>query len=86
MPLAKPLPELQRDLSQMLTEGLKATIEYLQSLLPPAASKYDELYLMLGRYNALRELDRSGVAEGAEIRRIENQIRKDLLEIIDGLT
>ena len=69
MPLARPLPDIQRELRESLTDELKAVLARLQALLPENATKQDEILLLLGRYNDARRLERQGVATGEEVRR-----------------
>lgn len=86
MPLSRSLPDIQRDLRQLLTDDLKAVLDQLQALLPENAPKQDEIFLLLGRYNDARRLERQGTATGGEVRHIENQLRRDLLTFINELT
>ncbi len=86
MPLTKPLPELQRELRDLLAESTAAAIQRLQAELPENSPKQDELFLLSSRLDAARKLQGQGTARFDDILIIENQVRRDLLALVNALT
>ncbi len=84
--MAAHIPEIQQKVRETLVDDLAAAIKYLQSQLHERSPKQDELFLLLGRFNDARRIERQGTSDADEIRRIDSQVRRDLLSIVSTLT
>ncbi len=89
MPLAKPLPELQRELELQLAEGneyLPAILKQLQELLPVGSEKRNTAITMLARLNDANKKALRQTISDEDLQIEYNAIRADLLDFIHRLT
>ncbi len=85
MPLAKPLPELRRELEQHLVEDLPTAINALKTLLPEGSEKYRLLSTLLARLNdANKERFRNTISMEEYQRRCD-QVRADFFDLLPML-
>lgn len=85
MPIPKPLPELQQELRDLLTEDLAGALKMLQQLLPPGSEKHQTVTTLLGKLNDTNKARLRGTIANDELQLAYNQLRSDLLDLIDGL-
>ena len=85
MPLSKPLPALQQELRDLLVDDLAGALKMLQQLLPPGSEKAQTVTTLLGKLNDTNKARLRGTIANDELQRAYNQLRSDLLDLVDGL-
>ena len=85
MPIPKLLPVLQQELRDQLTEDLAGALKALQQLLPPGSEKYDTVTTLLGKLNDTNKARLRGTIANDDLQLAYNQLRSDLLDLIDAL-
>jgi len=85
MPLPKPLPELQKDLRDQLVDDLAGALKALQQILPPGSEKHQTTTTLLGKLNDTNKARLRGTISNEDLQLAYNQVRSDLLDLIDGL-
>jgi len=85
MPVPKPLPELQQDLRDQLVDDLAGALKALQQLLPSGSEKYQTATTLLGKLNDTNKARLRGTISNEDLQLAYNQVRSDLLDLIDGL-
>lgn len=85
MPLPKPLPELQQELRDQLVDDLAGALKALQQLLPPGSEKHQTATTLLGKLNDTNKARLRGTISNEDLQLAYNQLRSDLLDLIDGL-
>jgi len=85
MPLSKSLPDLRRDLQDLLTEDLAATLSALRELLPENTDKHGQTLVLLARLkDANKERLRNTLSPDEYQRRIDT-IRAECFDLLAGL-
>ncbi|MBK8966162.1 MAG: hypothetical protein IPM36_05680 [Lewinellaceae bacterium] len=85
MPLSKPLPELRRDLQDLLTEDLAAALSALRELLPENTDKHSLVLALLGRLkDANKERIRNTISNDDYQRRIDT-VRAECFDLVAAL-
>ncbi|MCB9316990.1 MAG: hypothetical protein H6569_12700 [Lewinellaceae bacterium] len=85
MPLSKPLPELRRDLQELLTEDLAAALSALRELLPENTDKHGLVLALLGRLkDANKERIRNTITNDDYQRRVDT-IRAECFDLVAAL-
>lgn len=85
MPLPKPLPELQQELRDQLVDDLAGALKALQQLLPPGSEKHQTATTLLGKLNDTNKARLRSTISNEALQLAYNQLRSDLLDLIDGL-
>ncbi|MBK9335270.1 MAG: hypothetical protein IPM98_01280 [Lewinellaceae bacterium] len=85
MPLPKPLATLQQDLRDQLVDDLAGALKALQTLLPPGSEKHQTATMLLGKLNDTNKARLRGTISNEALQLAYNQLRSDLLDLIDGL-
>lgn len=85
MPLSKPLPSLQQELRTQLVDDLAGAIKALLALLPPGSEKHQTATTLLGKLNDTNKARLRGTISNEALQLAYNQLRSDLLDLIDGL-
>jgi hypothetical protein len=85
MPLPKPLSEVKKDLQGLLVDDMQATIKTLQGWLPDGDKK-NQTILLEGRLNQATKDRVRNTASEETLQVANNQIRSNLLDLIDMLT
>jgi TonB family protein len=81
----KTLTEIQKDLREILPQGIDLTFQALKNLLSEGTDKYKDLILLESRYMETSRQMLQGILSN-EAAQIEfNKIRKDILDFIDCL-
>lgn len=86
MPLPKLLPELQQELRDQLVDDLAGALKTLQQLLPPGSEKHQTATTLLGKLNDTNKARLRSTISNEDLQLVYNQLRSDLLDLIDGLT
>ncbi|MBU6340621.1 MAG: hypothetical protein KGS48_03925, partial [Bacteroidetes bacterium] len=81
----KPLPELRRDLEDLLVQSLPDALKALRDLLPEGVNKHKQLLLLLGRLNAANKDKRDGVIDYQEYELRIAAVRRDTLDLLAEL-
>lgn len=85
MPLAKPLPDLRRQLQEILTEDLAAALNALRELLPEGSEKHKQVLALRARLNdANKERFRNTLSPDEYQRRVDT-IRAACFDLIGDL-
>ncbi|MCB9330194.1 MAG: hypothetical protein H6574_03855 [Lewinellaceae bacterium] len=85
MPLSKPLPELRRDLQELLTEDLAAALSALRELLPENTDKHGLVLALLGRLkDANKERIRNTITNDDYQRRVDT-VRAECFDLVAAL-
>lgn len=85
MPLPKALPDLQQELRDQLVDDLAGALKALQLLLPPGSEKHQTATTLLGKLNDTNKARLRGTISNEDLQLAYNQLRSDLLDLIDGL-
>ena len=85
MPLSKPLPEVIKDLEELLTEDLAKTIKTLQGLLSDNPDKRNQTILLEGRLNQISRDMSQNIIRHDDYQLETARIQKTLLDLISGL-
>jgi len=83
--MPKPLPELQQELRDQLVDDLAGALKALQQLLPPGSEKHQTATTLLGKLNDTNKARLRGTISNENLQLAYNQLRSDLLDLIDGL-
>lgn len=88
MPLTTPLPQLKRELEDMLLDMqyLATALQRLRDLLPETSEKRVTVLTLLGRLNDANKKALRGVLDNSDLQIEYNSIRSDLSDLIQGLT
>ncbi len=84
--MVKPFTDIIEELRRLLIEDVVGALKYLQKLLPANSLKQDEIILLLGKSSGIRRMELQGTSTIDEIRRLDNEMRRDCLAIINDLT
>lgn len=85
MPLPKPLSDLQQELRAQLVDDLAGALKALQAHLPPGSDKCQTATMLLGKLNDTNKARLRGTISNEALQLAYNQLRSDLLDLIDGL-
>ena len=81
----KALPEVKKELRDILPQGIDLTIQALKTYLPNGTDKYNDLILLESRYMETTRQLLQGIVSNEDAQIEFNKIRKDLLDFIDSL-
>ena len=81
----KSLTDIQKELRDILPEGIDLTLQALKNYLPNGTDKYKDLILIASRYMETTRQLLQGVVSNEDAQIEFNKIRKDLLGFIDSL-
>lgn len=82
----KPLPELKKDLKELITEGIDLAIEALENFLASSAEAFNDLLLLKSRYKECNKQLLTGIVSDADAQLEFNKIRAALLQFVDSIT
>lgn len=85
MPLPKPLATIQQELRDQLVDDLAGALKALQQLLPPGSEKHQTITTLLGKLNDTNKARLRGTISNEALQLAYNQLRSDLLDLLDGL-
>ena len=85
MPLPKPLPSLQQEIRDLLVDDLAAALKMLQQMLPAGSAKSQTVTTLLGKLNDTNKARLRGTIANDDLQLAYNQLRSDLLDLVDGL-
>lgn len=81
-----PLSDLQQELRAQLVDDLAGALKALQACLPPGSEKCQAVTMLLGKLNDTNKASLRGTMSNEALQLAYNQLRSDLLDLIDGLT
>lgn len=82
----KTLVEIQKELRDILPEGIDLAIQAIKTVLPSGTDKYNDLILIESRYREVNHRLLQGLLSNEDAQTEFNKIRKDLLDFINSLT
>ncbi|MBV6438987.1 MAG: hypothetical protein EPGJADBJ_00616 [Saprospiraceae bacterium] len=85
MPLAQPLPDLRRQLQEILAEDLAAALNALKELLPEGSEKHRTVLELRARFNEANKQNFRGVISPEQLQLIYNQIRSAVFDLLESL-
>lgn len=85
MPLAKPLPVFQQEIREQLVEDLAGALKTLEQLLPAGSEKQRAIITLLGKLNDTNKARLRGTIANEALQLAYNQLRSDLLDLVDSL-
>jgi Effector-associated domain 11 len=80
------LPQLQKDLRELLIVDMDAVLQTAKSVLPESTPKAKQVLLLLAKQADLKKSIARGIIAQADIDLNTNQIRSSLLDLIESLT
>jgi TonB family protein len=81
----KSLPDIKKELRDILPQGIDLTFQALKLYLPNGTDKYNDLILIESRYMETTRQLLQGVVSNEDAQIEFNKIRKDLLDFIESL-
>jgi TonB family protein len=82
----KTLADIQKELREVLPEGIDLAIQAIKNYLPSGTDKCNDLILIEARYRELNHHLLQGILSNEDAQIEFNKIRKDLLDFINSLT
>lgn len=86
MPRSKPFPDLIQELRSLLTDDLAGAFRLLLVLLPAGSEKHQSATVLLGKLNDTNKASLRGTLSNENLQLAYNQLRSDLLDLIEALT
>lgn len=81
----KSLPEIKKDLKELLTEGIDLVLEAMEGLLGTSSEASNNLLLLKARYKECNKKLLTGLISDADAQLEFNRVRASLLEFIDSM-
>lgn len=85
MPLSKPLPEIKKELKDLLVSDLSAALQALRELLPENSGKYDTVVGMLGQLKDANKAYFRNTIDSADFQQRTDTIRANCMDFISTL-
>ncbi len=82
----KTLADIQKELREVLPEGIDMAIQAIKNYLPSGTDKFNDLILIEARYREVNHQLLQGILSNEDAQIEFNKIRKDILDFINCLT